>query len=45
MVHHLIFNYVNPLFEKQFIYESYSCRFGEISIPGISLETNVNFKT
>ena len=26
VVHHLIYNYISPIFEKQFIYDSYSCR-------------------
>jgi hypothetical protein len=26
VVHHLIFNYINPVFEKHFIRDSYSCR-------------------
>ena len=26
IIHHLIFNYINPIFEKSFIYDSYSCR-------------------
>lgn len=26
VVHHFIINKLNPLFEKQFIYDSYSCR-------------------
>lgn len=26
IVHHLIYNYISPIFEKDFIYDSYSCR-------------------
>ena len=26
IVHHLIYNYIAPIFEKEFIYDSYSCR-------------------
>ena len=26
VVHHLIYNYISPIFEKDFIYDSYSCR-------------------
>ena len=26
VVHHLIYNYISPIFEKEFIYDSYSCR-------------------
>lgn len=26
IVHHLIYNYINPIFEKHFIFDSYSCR-------------------
>lgn len=26
VIHHLIFNYISPVFEQEFIYDSYSCR-------------------
>lgn len=26
VIHHIIFNYISPIFEKDFIYDSYSCR-------------------
>ena len=26
VIHHLIFNYINPIFEPEFINDSYSCR-------------------
>ena len=26
VVHHLLYNYISPLFERQFIFDSYSCR-------------------
>jgi hypothetical protein len=29
IVHHLIYNYINPIFEKHFIYDAYSCRIGK----------------
>lgn len=29
IVHHLLFNYLSPIFEKKFIYDSYSCRKGK----------------
>lgn len=35
VVHHLIFNYINPIFEKQFIYDSYSCRTGKGTALGV----------
>ncbi|MBA7548035.1 hypothetical protein ES705_40481 [subsurface metagenome] len=35
VVHHLIINKLNPLFEKQFIYDSYSCRVGKGTHFGI----------
>ena len=35
VVHHLIFNYINPIFEKQFIYDSYSCRIGKGTALGV----------
>lgn len=36
VVHHLIFNYVAPLFERTFIDDSYSCRVGRGTSYGIS---------
>jgi len=35
VVHHLLFNKLNPLFEKAFIYDSYSCRAGKGTHLGI----------
>lgn len=35
IIHHLIINKLNPLFEKQFIYDSYSCREGKGTHFGI----------
>ena len=35
IVHHLIFNYINPIFEKHFIKDSYSCRLGKGTSQGI----------
>ncbi|GHV36414.1 hypothetical protein FACS1894178_7600 [Bacteroidia bacterium] len=35
VVHHLIFNYINPECEKQFIHDSYSCRKGKGTLYGI----------
>ncbi len=29
VIHHLIYNYISPVFEKDFIYDSYSCRKGK----------------
>ncbi len=29
VVHHLLFNYLSPIFERYFIYDSYSCRKGK----------------
>lgn len=29
IIHHLIFNYINPIVERQFILDSYSCRTGK----------------
>ena len=29
IVHHLLFNYISPIFERTFIYDSYSCRKGK----------------
>lgn len=29
IVHHLIYNYLYELFDRQFIYDSYSCRVGK----------------
>ena len=35
VVHHLYYNYVSPFFERQFIYDSYSCRIGKGTLLGI----------
>jgi hypothetical protein len=35
IVHHLIFNYINPIFEHHFIKDSYSCRVGKGTSEGI----------
>jgi len=35
IVHHLVFNYVNPIFERRFINDSYSCRIGKGTSYGI----------
>ena len=35
VVHHLLYNYIAPIFEKGFIYDSYSCRKGRGTLFGI----------
>ena len=35
VIHHLIFNYINPILEKQFIPDSYSCRKGKGTHYGV----------
>lgn len=35
IIHHLIFNYINPVFEASFINDSYSCRKGKGTSYGI----------
>ena len=35
VVHHLLWNWTNPLFERSFIYDSYSCRKGKGTLFGI----------
>jgi retron-type reverse transcriptase len=35
IVHHLIFNYINPIFDPLFINDSYSCRIGKGTSYGI----------
>jgi len=35
IIHHLIFNYINPIFEHHFIKDSYSCRIGKGTSEGI----------
>jgi RNA-directed DNA polymerase len=35
IVHHLIYNYISPIFERLFIYDSYSCRKGKGTSCGI----------
>ena len=36
VVHHLIINKLNPLFERAFIYDSYACRVGKGTLFGIN---------
>lgn len=36
VVHHLYYNYVAPIFERTFIYDSYSCREGKGTLFGIN---------
>lgn len=36
VVHHLLFNYLNPIFEKQLIFDCYSCRIGKGTRQGIN---------
>lgn len=35
VVHHLLYNYINPIFERTFIADSYSCRKGKGTLYGI----------
>lgn len=35
VVHHLIFNYIAPMFERSFINDSYSCRTGRGTLYGV----------
>ena len=35
MVHHLLFDYVSPIFERLFIYDSYSCRKGKGTLKAL----------
>ena len=35
VIHHLIFNYINPIFERHFIRDSYSCRLSKGTSYGI----------
>ncbi len=35
IIHHLVFNYINPIFDPLFIYDSYSCRKGKGTLTGI----------
>lgn len=35
MVQHLLYNYVAPIFERRFIYDSYSCRIGKGTLMGV----------
>jgi RNA-directed DNA polymerase len=35
VVHHLLYNYLSPIFEKKFIHDSYSCRKGKGTHYGI----------
>ena len=36
VVHHLIYNYISPIFEKHFINDAYSCRIGKGTHYGIN---------
>ena len=36
VVHHLVFNYINPILEPQFIKDSHSCRKGKGTLYGIN---------
>ena len=35
IIHHLIYNYINPIFERSFLNDSYSCRVGKGTSYGI----------
>jgi len=35
VVQHLLFSWINPIFERQFIYDTYSCRKGKGTLFGI----------
>jgi RNA-directed DNA polymerase len=35
VIHHLLFNYLNPIFEKHLIFDCYSCRTGKGTSEGI----------
>ncbi len=35
IIHHLIYNYINPIFERSFLDDSYSCRIGKGTLYGI----------
>ena len=35
MIQHLLFNYISPLLDRRFIYDSYSCRVGKGTLFGI----------
>lgn len=36
VVHHLLYNWIAPIFERQFIHDSYSCRKGKGTLFGIN---------
>jgi len=36
VIHHLLFNYLNPLFDSQFIFDTYSCRKHKGTLCGIA---------
>ena len=35
VIHHLLFNYINPILDAQFVTDSYSCRVGKGTLYGI----------
>lgn len=46
VVHHLLFNYIAPIFERTFIHDCYSCRKGKGTLYGIQrLEHNIRSAT
>lgn len=38
--HHLLYNWIYPIFDRQFIYDSYSCRIGKGTLFGIERARN-----
>lgn len=36
VVHHLLYNWLYPIFDRQFIYDSYSCRVGKGTLFGVN---------
>jgi len=36
VIHHLIYNYINPIFDNEFINDSYSCRVGKGTLYGVN---------
>ncbi len=40
VVHHLLYSWIYPIFDRQFIYDSYSCRVGKGTLFGINRAQN-----
>lgn len=42
IVHHLLFNYISPIFERVFIDDCYSCRKTKVHYSGLSVSISIS---